>query len=129
MSKQQREYLLREQLKTINKELGIEKDDKEDMLKKYRERVEGFEKSIPADTLTVINDEINKMASLERNSPEFNVTRSYLDWLTQMPWGKKTVDELDLHKASEVLNVDHYGLGESFPLPPFPFLLRPRSLV
>jgi ATP-dependent Lon protease len=69
------------------------------------------------------------MASLERNSPEFNVTRSYLDWLTQMPWGKKTVDELDLHKASEVLNVDHYGLGESFPLPPFPFLLRPRSLV
>ena len=112
MSKQQREYLLREQLKTINKELGIEKDDKEDMLKKYKERVEVFQSHVPKETLTVINEEIAKMASLERNSPEFNVTRSYLDWLTQIPWGKNSVDELDLHKAAEVLNSDHFGLDD-----------------
>lgn len=112
MSKQQREYLLREQLKTINKELGIEKDDKDDLLKKYRDRVAEFENSVPQETLKVINEEITKMSSLERNSPEFNVTRSYLDWLTQIPWGKNTVDELDLHKASEVLNSDHYGLED-----------------
>jgi ATP-dependent Lon protease len=112
MSKQQREYLLREQLKTINKELGIEKDDKEDMLKKYKDRVEEFQSHVPKETLTVINDEIAKMASLERNSPEFNVTRSYLDWLTQIPWGKNSVDELDLHKAAEVLDSDHFGLED-----------------
>eukprot|EP00604_Paraphysomonas_vestita_P002956 CAMPEP_0174820794 /NCGR_PEP_ID=MMETSP1107-20130205/4839_1 /TAXON_ID=36770 /ORGANISM="Paraphysomonas vestita, Strain GFlagA" /LENGTH=502 /DNA_ID=CAMNT_0016036799 /DNA_START=1081 /DNA_END=2586 /DNA_ORIENTATION=+ len=52
------------------------------------------------------------MASLERNSPEFNVTRSYLDWLTQIPWGKYTEDELNIQNASQVLNNDHYGLDD-----------------
>jgi len=62
VSKQQREYMLREQLKTINKELGIEKDDKEALITKYRTRVEGFHDKVHKDTLTVINDEIDKMS-------------------------------------------------------------------
>lgn len=52
------------------------------------------------------------MVSLERNAPEYNVARSYLDWLTCLPWGKYTTDELHLQKAREVLDRDHYGLGD-----------------
>ena len=112
ISKQQREYMLREQLKTIKGELGIEKDDKDELLGKYNEKVDGFRDKIDAATLKVIESELNKLSSLERNSPEFNVTRSYLDWLTAIPWGEWTKDELNIKQAAAVLERDHYGLED-----------------
>ncbi|KAE9001828.1 Lon protease [Phytophthora fragariae] len=113
VSKNQRNYLLMEQLKAIKKELGMEKDDKDAMITKYRERLAQFAPgSIPASVNEVVEDELNKMSMLEKNSSEFNVTRNYLDWLTQLPWGKATEENFDLAKANQILDEDHYGLKD-----------------
>ncbi|TDH71196.1 hypothetical protein CCR75_002707 [Bremia lactucae] len=113
VSKNQRTYLLMEQLKAIKKELGMEKDDKEAMILKYRERLGQFAPdSIPASVNEVVEDELNKMSMLEKNSSEFNVTRNYLDWLTQLPWGKATEENVNLSKAKQILDEDHYGLKD-----------------
>lgn len=113
VSKNQRNYLLMEQLKAIKKELGLEKDDKEAMITKYRERLAQFAPdSIPVSVNEVVEDELNKMSMLEKNSSEYNVTRNYLDWLTQLPWGKATEENFDLAKAKQILNEDHYGLKD-----------------
>jgi Lon-like ATP-dependent protease len=112
INKQHREYMLKEQVKMINKELGVEKDDKEELINKYKSLVAKFRTFVPASTLKVIEDEISKMASLDRNSPEFNVTRSYLDWLTSIPWGTYTKDELNIKKAAVILDEEHYGLED-----------------
>ncbi|KAF1775371.1 P-loop containing nucleoside triphosphate hydrolase [Phytophthora cactorum] len=113
VSKNQRNYLLMEQLKAIKKELGMEKDDKDAMITKYRERLAQFEPgSIPESVNEVVEDELNKMSMLEKNSSEFNVTRNYLDWLTQLPWGKATEENFDLAKAKQILDEDHYGLKD-----------------
>lgn len=112
ISKQQREYFLMEQLKSIKKELGLEKDDKEALLTKYQERINKFQDVLKPDVKKAIDEEMQKLTALEKNSPEFNVTRSYLDWLTQMPWGKFTEDNLDVLTAKQVLDEDHYGLKD-----------------
>jgi len=113
VSKNQRNYLLMEQLKAIKKELGMEKDDKDAMITKYRERLASFAPgSIPASVNEVVEEELNKMSMLEKNSSEFNVTRNYLDWLTQLPWGKSTEENFDLKKAKQILDEDHYGLSD-----------------
>ncbi|KAL7691775.1 putative ribosomal protein S5 domain 2-type [Plasmopara halstedii] len=113
VSKNQRNFLLMEQLKAIKKELGMEKDDKEAMIVKYRERLAEFASgSIPASVNEIIEDELNKMSMLEKNSSEYNVTRNYLDWLTQLPWGKSTEENFDLAKAKQILDEDHYGLKD-----------------
>lgn len=103
LSKNQREYFLREQLKSIKKELGLEKDDKEALLAKFRERMNECG-PIPDAAKQVIEEELEKLSSLEKNSSEFNVTRTYIDWLTSLPWGKSTKDNLDVSGARTVLN-------------------------
>lgn len=109
MTSQKRFYLL-EQLKQIKRELGQEKDEKTSLVAKFRERLE--DKTVPAAAMTVIDEGIEKLESLEPASSEFSVTRNHLDWLTQVPWGKFTVDTLDLSRAQTVLDDDHYGLKE-----------------
>jgi ATP-dependent Lon protease len=111
ISKTQRDFMLHEQLKSIKKELGMEKDDKEALLAKFQERVDKAV-GVPASAAKVIDEELRKLGMLERNSAEFNTSRSYLDWLTQLPWGRHTEDSLDVAKAREVLDKDHYGLDE-----------------
>ncbi|ETW04652.1 ATP-dependent protease La, variant 3 [Aphanomyces invadans] len=124
VTKNQRQYLLMEQLKTIKKELGLEKDDKEAMLTKFRQRLDNFKippnpdtpdahlSHVPKDILDVVEDEMNKLAMLEKNSAEFNVTRNYLDWLTLLPWGKSTTENFDIVAAKMILDADHYGLSD-----------------
>ena len=116
ISKQQRQYFLHEQLKSIKKELGMESDDKDALISKYRERLD---RELPAKGGTVpekaraaIDDELNKLGALERNSAEFNVTRTYLDWLTALPWGVSTRETFELGAAREVLDADHHGLED-----------------
>jgi ATP-dependent Lon protease len=110
VSKQQREYFLREQLKVIKKELGLEKDEK-------TAEIEALEKKIQNLTLTpeaskVIQEELSKLKTIESNAAEYQVTRTYLNWLTDLPWGVYSADNYDLAKARKILNEQHYGLDD-----------------
>lgn len=110
ITQHQREAFLREQLKFIQKELGIAKDDRESEIDTFRENLEGCD--VPAHASKRIEEEMDKMAMLERGSPEYTVTRNYLDWLTNVPWGKESEDSLDLERAAKILDADHEGLEE-----------------
>ncbi|XP_046882862.1 lon protease homolog, mitochondrial [Hypomesus transpacificus] len=105
-----RKYLLQEQLKIIKKELGLEKEDKDAIEEKFRERLKG--RTVPQHIMDVINEELTKLNLLDNHSSEFNVTRNYLDWLTSMPWGTNSEENMALGRAKEVLEEDHYGMDE-----------------
>lgn len=108
-TKDQREFFLREQLKMVRKELGMERDEKEELIEKYRARLTG---NVPKDAMKVIDDELAKLQMLEPSSSEYSITRNYLDWLTILPWGIYTKENFDLKHAREVLDEDHYGLKD-----------------
>lgn len=110
MSEQQRKFFLREQLKEIQKELGIAKDDRTADLERFRERLEGLD--VPEAAMARIEEEMDKLSVLESGSPEYAVTRNYLDWMTAMPWGRLSEDNLDLDHARKVLDRDHDGLED-----------------
>ncbi|MBT7301474.1 MAG: endopeptidase La [Victivallales bacterium] len=112
ISKQQREFFLREQLKAIKEELGLEKDDKTEQIQRYRDRLEELGEGLPEEARTRIGDELDKLSVLSPQSPEFAVSRNYLDWLTGMPWQEFSEDFLDVARARRVLNRDHYGLDD-----------------
>jgi len=110
LSKQQREFFLREQLKEIKKELGISKEGKEAELDRFKQRLEKL--TLTEEAKQRIDEEMEKLAMMEPSSPEFNVSRTYLDWLTILPWGVFTEDNYDIRKAQKVLDQDHYGLDD-----------------
>ncbi len=110
MTEQQREFFLREQLRTIQKELGIAKDDRTADLDLFQERIKKLTLSDQA--TKKIAEEMDKLAVLEHGSPEYMVTRNYLDWLTNLPWGRFTKDKLDLTRARKILDQDHDGLDD-----------------
>ena len=107
---QQREFFLKEQFKAIKKELGLEKDGKTSELEKFQTRLE--ELKLNPEAQKTVEDEIEKFQLLEPQSPEYTVTRNYLDWLTVLPWGKYSKDSYDLARARKVLDRDHYGLDD-----------------
>ena len=111
MTEAQRKYFLTEQLKSIKKELGMERDDKEALIEKYRKQLSEYPQ-IPEEVMETIESELEKMSTLEKNSAEYNVTRSYLDWLCGVPWGVTTEENFDIKAARKVLDRDHYGLDE-----------------
>ncbi|XP_045512190.1 lon protease homolog, mitochondrial isoform X1 [Pieris brassicae] len=110
VKQQHRKYILHEQLKVIKKELGLEKDDKDAIGDKFRERL--AEKTVPEAVQIVIDEELNKLNFLESHSSEFNVTRCYLDWLTSLPWGITSEENLKLEDAQIILDEDHYGMED-----------------
>ncbi|MFA5243462.1 MAG: endopeptidase La [Sulfuricella sp.] len=110
MTKQQREFFLREQLKTIQKELGLAKDDKTAEIERFQERLGKLKLTESAQKR--VDEEMQKLSLLETGSPEYAVTRNYLDWLTQLPWGKFSKDKLDLKRARKILDRDHDGLDD-----------------
>lgn len=110
INKSQKDYFLREQLKTIKKELGIERDDKSLDKEKFEERTKNL--IIPQDVQEVIDEELEKLSVLEVQSAEYAISRSYLDWLTVIPWGKLSEDRYNLKEAHEILEKDHYGLED-----------------
>ena len=106
ISKSQREYFLREQMKAIQKELGedtggVELDELDEKIKtaKMPEKVE-----------TVARKELTRMKKIPAQSPEYTVARTYLDWLVELPWSKESKDNEDINYAQEILDSDHYGL-------------------
>ena len=110
VSTQQREFFLREQMKVIQKELGISKDDRTSDAERFRERLETL--TLPEAAQRRIDDELDKLSVLEPGSPEYGVTRNYLDWATQVPWGVTSEDNLELQHARGVLDRDHDGLAD-----------------
>jgi len=110
VSRQQHDFFLREQLKAIKKELGLESDPKTLEINRFLARMEQLE--MPEEAAKVATEEIEKLRLIEPNSPEFNVSRTYLDWLTGLPWGLFDRETLDLPKARRILDGDHYGLSD-----------------
>jgi ATP-dependent Lon protease len=110
MHKQQREFFLREQLKAIQKELGIAKDDRTAEVDKFKVRLKKL--TLTEEAQKRVDEEMDKLAMLETGSPEYAVTRNYLDWITLLPWGQHSKDRLDLKRARRVLDRDHYGLDD-----------------
>lgn len=110
INKSQKDFFLREQLKTIKKELGIERDDKSLDREKFEARIK--ERTVPPDALKVINEELEKLNLLEVQSAEYGVVRGYLDWLTTIPWGINSQEHHDLEEAEKILGQDHYGLED-----------------
>lgn len=110
VAKTQKDFFLREQLKAIKKELGLEKDDKSLDREKFEGRLK--ERKVPPDVMNVIQEELQKLSVLEVHSSEYGVIRNYLDWLTIIPWGIFSEECLDIEHAEKVLNEDHYGLED-----------------
>ena len=110
ISEQQRQFFLKEQLKTIKKELGLEKEGKVSEIEKFQERLEGL--TLNDEAQKAIDEEMEKLQLIEPSSPEYNVSRNYLDWLTVLPWGKNTKDSYDIAKAKRALDRDHFGLDD-----------------
>ncbi len=110
ISGQQREFFLKEQLKAIKKELGLEKEGKTAEIEKFQERLKDL--TLNAEAKKAVEDELDKLQLLEPHSPEYTVSRNYLDWLTALPWGRFSQDSYDVDKAREILDRDHYGLED-----------------
>ncbi len=110
ISKQQREFFLKEQFKAIKKELGLEKEGKTAEVEKFEKRLKKLKLNDEAQK--AVDEEMEKLRLLEPTSPEYTVTRNYLDWLTILPWGTFSKDSYNLEKAHRVLDRDHYGLED-----------------
>ncbi|KAH0128754.1 ATP-dependent protease La, partial [Aureobasidium melanogenum] len=110
IQKRQREYWLMEQMKGIKRELGLESDGKDKLLEGFKEKATKL--AMPEPVKKVFDEEINKLAHLEPAASEFNVTRNYLDWLTQIPWGKRSAETFGIKNAMKVLDEDHHGLKD-----------------
>ncbi|KAG6910263.1 ATP-dependent Lon protease pim1 [Tephrocybe rancida] len=110
IAKRQREYYLMEQLKGIKKELGMESDGKDKLIEKFKERASTLK--MPDVVRKVFDEELSKLASLEPAASEASVTRNYLEWITQIPWGTHTPENFSLPHAQGILDADHYGLTD-----------------
>ena len=109
MERSQREYYLNEQMKAIQKELG-DGDEGHNEVEELKKRIEAA--GLPKDSLAKAQAELNKLKQMSPMSAEATVVRSYLDWLVQVPWKAQSKVRLDLTKAEEILDADHYGLEE-----------------
>jgi ATP-dependent Lon protease len=107
LSKSQREYFLREQMRQIQKELG-EGEGGGSELKELREKVEAAK--MPEEVNKIALKELNRLEAIPTVSAEYTVIRTYLDWMVHMPWSKQTEDVIDISKARKTLDEDHYGL-------------------
>ncbi len=107
VEKTQKEFLLREQLKAIKKELG-EGEEKPDEIEELREKVEA--KGLPEDAMKEATRELDRLSKMHPFAPEYTVARTYIDWLLELPWNEFTEDHLDLDQAERILNEDHYDL-------------------
>lgn len=110
ISKQQKEYFLREQLKLIKQELGMEKDEKSAEVEKIRNRLKHIKLSQEAKD--VVTEQMEKLNFLDKSSPEYHITRSYVESIVELPWGVYSKDRLDIKKAKSILDKDHYGLED-----------------
>ncbi|MBF88199.1 MAG: endopeptidase La [Candidatus Marinimicrobia bacterium] len=108
ISKSQREYYLREQMKAIRRELG--EDDESAELTEIEEKIKEVKMSDEAEKIAL--KELDRLGKIPPQSPEYSVSRTYLDWLLDLPWSKSTKDRVDTKEAKNILDKDHYGLDD-----------------
>ena len=108
IAKTQREYYLREQMKAIQKELGEDEGTVE--TKELEERIKAAK--MPEASESVAMKELDRLSRIPTQSPEYNVSRTYIEWIVDLPWSKSSEDRVDLEKALKILDHDHYGLGK-----------------
>jgi ATP-dependent Lon protease len=109
LGERQREIYLREQLRAIRRELGEEDTDAE--IEELRERLEELE--LPDEAREEVNRELRRLERVNRESAEAQVIRTYLEWIADLPWNKRSEDQLDIEKARVILDEDHYGLDDA----------------
>jgi ATP-dependent Lon protease len=109
MNKEQREYMLRQQMRAIQQELG-DKGGEQAEADQLRERLEKAD--LPEEIMKEATRELNRLAKLPAGAPDYNVIRTYLDYVLELPWRKNTEDSLDIAKARQVLDEDHFGLKD-----------------
>ena len=108
LGERQREIYLREQMKAIRRELGEEDDDAE--IEELRERLEALE--LPEEAREEVERELRRLQRVNRESAEAQVIRTYLEWIADLPWNKRSEDRLDIEEARKILEEDHYGLDD-----------------
>ncbi|HYU64702.1 MAG TPA: endopeptidase La [Candidatus Paceibacterota bacterium] len=109
IGKMQKEMFLREQLKSIEEELGVKDEQQEYELLRKKIAISGM----PKDTETKALKELNRLSKMPAFSPEVSYLRTYLDWLIELPWSKTTDSEIDLKEAARILDEDHHGLDKA----------------
>jgi len=107
MEKDQREYFLRQQIKAIQEELG-ERDERQEEIEQYQKKIE--ESGMPEEVRKEAEKQLKRLEKMHPDSAEAGVIRTYLDWLVELPWNKRTKDKLDLKRAKKILDEDHYNL-------------------
>lgn len=105
-----KKFMLNEQIKILKKELGIDVDDKDVIIERFRQQLVG--KKVPKAVTETIEDEIKKLKLIEGYGADFNVVRNYVEWLTAMPWGTHTKENQDLDKAAQLLDANHFGMQD-----------------
>ncbi|MFC1786073.1 endopeptidase La [Candidatus Neomarinimicrobiota bacterium] len=108
ISKSQREYYLREQMKAIRKELGEDESSVE--LKELEDRIKVAKMTEEAEKIAL--KELDRLTKIPTQSPEYSVARTYIDWLADLPWSKSTKDQINIKEAKKILDEDHYGLSQ-----------------
>ena len=111
VNKYQREYFLKEQLKVIRSELGMEEDDKTREIKKMRLRLGKM--GLPELAQKAIEEEMDRLEVIPDSSPEYNVSRTYLTWMLDLPWNKETEEEINILDSKKILDRDHFGLEKA----------------
>jgi ATP-dependent Lon protease len=110
MDKSQRDYVLRQQMKAIQKELGDDEGGEKAEAEQLRERLEKAD--LPDDVRKEAERELKRMEALPQSAPDYHVIRTYLEYVLELPWRKSSPDKLDLNEARKVLDEDHYGLED-----------------
>jgi len=111
VNKYQREYFLREQLKVIRSELGMDDDEKSRDLQRMREKIESLE--MPDEAYKATMEEMDRLEMISDSSPEYNVARTYINWMLDIPWGQSVEKDIEISKAKKILEKDHYGLEKA----------------
>jgi ATP-dependent Lon protease len=110
MSRSQREFLLRQQMRSIRRELGEGEED-EDELEQLRDRISRAE--LPAEAEKAAKKQLGRMRTMAPSGAEYQVARTYVEWLADLPWGRSTPDRLDVTEVRRVLDEDHHGLEKA----------------
>jgi len=110
-AKEHRKYMLMQNLKHIKRELNLERDDKQSIITGFREAIDKLN-SVPEEASKAMETEMGRLGSLEPQSPEFNISRTYLEWMTSLPWANMTEEISDIDRAEQILNEDHYSLED-----------------